>query len=89
MASQSEKEMDQIVKDLSRLKGSHLSRYAYNEKSLQLGFETKSGLEWLCFSLKPGAPYFFSSKNRIFLSATLKKPLSLFLKTHFQKDRYE
>ena len=86
MASQNEKEMDLIIDHLQKIKGSFLSRYAYNEKVLQLYFEKEDLKLWLTFSLKPGAPYFFSSENRIFLVPTLKKPLGLFLKTHFLNE---
>ena len=83
MASMTEKEMDQSLAEMQDLLGSELVSLCYDEKALQLRFETTDRYWWLSFSLKPGFPYFFCVSSRVHLVRSLKKPLTIFLRTHF------
>ncbi len=75
--------MDQWVESLQPLVGCELRQFRYNEKSLQLQLAGRHKTNWLTFSMKPGNPFVFLTSERIPLAPNLKKPMGLFLKTHF------
>lgn len=89
MGSLREEEIDLLLQKANDIIGWGLKQCLYNEKALMLQFSKGSRQTWLCFSLKPGHPYFFISDERIFLIKNLKKPLRLFLKTHFLEETME
>lgn len=83
MRTMSEQEIDQFIAQIPTEGGAVLSQIIYNEKVLQLHFDYQDKFFWITFSMKPGTPYLFFSDQRTFLAKNLKKPLWLFLKTHF------
>lgn len=83
MRAMTEPELDQSLVNMQPLLGCRLRQFRYNEKVLQLQFVTESQSCWLTFSMKPGTPYIFSTEQRIHLVKNVKKPMALFLKTHF------
>ncbi|MCJ8276429.1 MAG: hypothetical protein HRT44_03265 [Bdellovibrionales bacterium] len=87
MASMNELEMEKMLQLHSNLEGAELTSLCYNEKALQLRFEKPERYWWVNLSLKPGSPYFFIASSRIFLVRSLKKPLTIFLRTHFVSEK--
>ena len=85
MKAQREDEMDQMLNNLPVLQGYFLDQSLYNEKALLLHFSNGKDYFWVCISLKPGQPYFFFTRERLHFIKNKKKPLNLFLKTHFER----
>ncbi len=83
MQSQTEIELDHYLQEKQSFVGGELIQLRFDEKVLQLQFQKKGKFLWLTFSFKPGTPYLFFTEERIHLVKSLKKPLALFLKTHF------
>jgi hypothetical protein len=84
MQAQTEKEMDLILKDISSFYGWQWSNLLFDEKVLQIQLSGPNDWLWMSFRLKGGKPYFFFSKERIFLIKDKKKPIQLFFKSHFK-----
>lgn len=81
-------EIDQIIAEQKeKVVGAELQQILFDEKALQLKFYLSGQNTWFSFSLKPGVPFFFFTQERVFLLKNLKKPLALFLKTHFQGEK--
>ncbi len=83
MKTMTEPEIDAVIQQHQSLLGAELTQIVYSEKALQLQLKREGRCTWLTFSMKPGVPYLFLTDNRIFLQKTMKKPVGLFLKTHF------
>ncbi len=66
------------------LENAVIDHFSYDEKALQIHFSKNKKNLSLLISLKPGNPYFFVSEQNTRPVKALKKPLALFLKTHFQ-----
>ncbi len=84
MQAQTEKEMDLILKNISSFYGWQWSNLLFDEKVLQIQISGPNDWLWMSFRLKGGKPYFFFSKERIFLIKDKKKPIQLFFKSHFK-----
>lgn len=84
MKAMNNNELDDLCQSLLPYLGSRLDRIHFDEKVLQLRWASadRSAI-WLTVSMKPGQPFAFVSRERISLVKSLKKPLALFLRTHF------
>lgn len=83
MQGMTEFEIEALVKNHQNLLGLELQICLYNGHTLQLKFANRNDLCWMTFSFKPGVPFFFFSKGNQDAIPNLKKPLNLFIRSHF------
>ena len=83
MNSMTEIEIDQCLNEIDLSIDWELDQVVFNEKVIQFHFSHADKFFWFNFSMKPGTPYIFSATERVYLVKNLKKPLGLFIKTHF------
>ncbi len=87
MRSQTEREMDLILKNIRKYLGWEMNHFLFDEKALQLQFSNGKDWVWFTFKLKQGNPYFFYSEGRVYLIKSKRKPIELFWKSHFKENK--
>jgi len=88
MKAMNNRELDDLCLSLTPHLDSRLDRIYFDERVLQLRWSSSQRVSvWLTFSMRPGQPFVFVSQERIALVKPLKKPLALFLRTHFSNAR--